>query len=266
MAYNPASVEAKWQAYWEKHQTFRVGVRLDKPKFYALDMFPYPSGAGLQVGHPEGYTATDVRCRYKRLSGFNVLHPMGWGAYGLPAERYAMCTGIHPAIATRHNIESFRRHVRRLGVSYDWRRELATTDPGFIRWTQWIFLKLFERDLTYQAEVPVNWCPAQNTVLANEEVEDGKYVETGDPVVRRLMRRWILRITRYADRPLDDLEDVAPCEGVGSKSTVNRRIGSVGSESGRSVVARYRFSIVYPSPTRAIACACTWAQSTTRYG
>jgi leucyl-tRNA synthetase len=214
MAYNPASIEAKWQAYWEKHQTFRVGVSLDKPKFYALDMFPYPSGAGLHVGHPHGYTATDILCRYKRMSGFNVLHPMGWDAYGLPAERYAMRTGIHPAITTRHNIENFRRQVKRLGFSYDWSRELATTDPGFIRWTQWIFLKLYERDLAYQAEVPVNWCPAQNTVLANEEVKDGKYVETGDIVVRRLMRQWMLRISRYADRLLDDLEELDWPESV----------------------------------------------------
>jgi leucyl-tRNA synthetase len=214
MAYNPAAIEPKWQAYWEKHQTFRVGVTLAKPKFYALDMFPYPSGAGLHVGHPEGYTATDILCRYKRMSGFNVLHPMGWDAYGLPAERYSMRTGVHPAITTRHNIENFRRQVKRLGFSYDWSRELATTDPGFIRWTQWIFLKLHERGLAYQAEVQVNWCPAQNTVLANEEVKDGKYVETGDPVVRRPMRQWMLRITRYADRLLDDLEDLDWPESV----------------------------------------------------
>jgi leucyl-tRNA synthetase len=214
MAYNPAAIEPKWQAYWEKHQTFRVDVTLAKQKFYALDMFPYPSGAGLHVGHPEGYTATDILCRYKRMSGFNVLHPMGWDAYGLPAERYSMRTGIHPAITTRHNIENFRRQVKRLGFSYDWSRELATTDPGFVRWTQWIFLKLYERDLAYQAEVPVNWCPAQNTVLANEEVKDGKYVETGDPVVRRLMRQWMLRITRYADRLLDDLKELDWPESV----------------------------------------------------
>jgi leucyl-tRNA synthetase len=166
MAYNPAVIEPKWQAYWEANQTFQAEIDPARPKFYALDMFPYPSGAGLHVGHPEGYTATDILCRYKRMRGFNVLHPMGWDAYGLSAERYAMRTDIHPAITTRHNIENFRRQVKRLGFSYDWSRELTTTDPDYVRWTQWIFLKLLERGLAYQAEVAVNWCPAQNTVLA----------------------------------------------------------------------------------------------------
>ena len=177
-------------------------------------MFPYPSGVGLHVGHPEGFTATDILSRYKRMRGFNVLHPMGWDSYGLPAERYAIRTGIHPAVTTAQNIETFRRQVHRLGFSYDWGRELATTDPDFVRWTQWIFLKLYERGLAYQAEVAVNWCPAQNTVLANEEVKDGKYVETGDPVVRRLMRQWMLRITAYADRLLDDLQTLDWPESV----------------------------------------------------
>jgi leucyl-tRNA synthetase len=206
VAYNPKAIEPKWQAYWEENATFRATIIPDKPKYYVLDMFPYPSGSGLHVGHPEGYTATDILARYKRMCGFNVLHPMGWDSYGLPAERYAMRTGIHPAITTARNIDTFRGQVRRLGFSYDWERELATTDPGFVRWTQWIFLQLYERGLAYQAEIAVNWCPAQNTVLANEEVRDGKYVETGDPVVRRLMRQWMLRITAYADRLLDDLE------------------------------------------------------------
>jgi leucyl-tRNA synthetase len=206
VVYNPNAIEPKWQAYWEDNAVFRAVIDPNKPKFYALDMFPYPSGAGLHVGHPEGYTATDILSRYKRMRGFNVLHPMGWDSYGLPAERYAMRTGIHPTVTTAQNIETFRRQVRRLGFSYDWERELATADPDFVRWTQWIFLRLYERGLAYQAEVAVNWCPAQNTVLANEEVKDGKYVETGDPVVRRLMRQWMLRITAYADRLLDDLE------------------------------------------------------------
>jgi leucyl-tRNA synthetase len=214
MAYNPKTIEPKWQTYWEEHQTFRVEIDPAKPKFYALDMFPYPSGAGLHVGHPEGYTATDILCRYKRMRGFNVLHPMGWDAYGLSAERYAMRSGIHPAITTRQNIENFRRQVKLLGFSYDWSRELATTDREYVRWTQWIFLKLYERDLAYQAEVSVNWCPAQNTVLADEEVKEGRYVETGDPVVRRLMRQWMLRITSYADRLLDDLEELDWPESV----------------------------------------------------
>jgi leucyl-tRNA synthetase len=207
-------IEPKWQAYWEENAIFRAEIDLAKEKFYALDMFPYPSGAGLHVGHPEGYTATDILCRYKRMLGINVLHPMGWDSYGLPAERYAMRTGIHPAIITKRNIETFRSQVRRLGFSYDWSREVATTDPSYVRWTQWIFLKLFDLGLAYQAEIAVNWCPAQNTVLANEEVKDGKYVETGDPVVRRLMRQWMLRITRYADRLVDDLDELDWPESV----------------------------------------------------
>jgi len=214
MAYDPKAIEPKWQAYWEANATFRADIDPAREKFYALDMFPYPSGAGLHVGHPEGYTATDILCRYKRMRGFNVLHPMGWDSFGLPAERYAMRTGVHPAITTARNIETFRGQVKRLGFSYDWSRELATTDPGYVRWTQWIFLKLFDLGLAYQAEIAVNWCPAQNTVLANEEVKDGKYVDTGDPVVRRLMRQWMLRITRYADRLLDDLEELDWPESV----------------------------------------------------
>src|ERR1700728_1015298 len=213
-----ANFEKAWQRHWLERSTFRAAnpgePGSEKPKFYALDMFPYPSGAGLHVGHPEGYTATDILSRYKRMRGFNVLHPMGWDSYGLPAERYAMRTGIHPAVTTARNIDTFRGQVRRLGFSYDWARELATTDPDFVRGTQWIFLKLYERGLPYQADVAVNWCPAQNTVLANEEVKDGKYVETGDPVVRRLMRQWMLRITRYADRLIDDLDELDWPESV----------------------------------------------------
>ena len=214
MPYDPKVIEPRWQAYWAENCIFKAEINPAKPKFYVLDMFPYPSGAGLHVGHPKGYTATDILARYKRMCGFNVLHPMGWDSYGLPAERYAMRTGIHPAITTRTNIATFRGQVKRLGFSYDWDRELATTDPGYVRWTQWIFLKLYERGLAYQAEIPVNWCPAQNTVLANEEVKDGKYVETGDLVERRLMRQWMLRITTYADRLLDDLEGLDWPESV----------------------------------------------------
>ena len=214
MPYDPKHIEPKWQQYWEVNGTFAAEIDLAKPKFYILDMFPYPSGQGLHVGHPEGYTATDIVARYKRMRGFNVLHPMGWDAYGLPAERYAVRTGVHPAITTKRNIETFRAQVKRLGFSYDWSRELSTTDPQYVRWTQWIFLKLFERGLAYQAEVPVNWCPAQGTVLANEEVKDGKYVETGDPVEKRLMRQWMLKITAYADRLLEDLEELDWPEGI----------------------------------------------------
>ncbi|MCV9942352.1 leucine--tRNA ligase [Rhizobium sp. BT-175] len=206
MPYDPKTIEPKWQAYWADHRIFRAEIDPARPKFYALDMFPYPSRAGLHVGHPLGYTATDITCRYKRMRGFNVLHPMGWDSFGLPAERHAMRTGVHPDITTKRNIETFRGQVQRLGFSYDWSREFATTDPAYVRWTQWIFLKLLEKGLAYQAEVAVNWCPAQNAVLADEEVKDGRYVETGDPVIRRRMRQWMLRITAYADRLLQGLD------------------------------------------------------------
>ncbi|KAF8066270.1 leucine--tRNA ligase [Scenedesmus sp. PABB004] len=203
-----ADIEARWQAYWEEQQTFRTPEAVDtsKPKYYVLDMFPYPSGAGLHVGHPEGYTATDITARYKRMRGFNVLHPMGWDAFGLPAEQYALQTGTHPADTTRANIDRFRRQLKSLGFSYDWQREVSTTDPGYYKWTQWIFLQLFKRGLAYQAEVPVNWCPALGTVLANEEVIDGKSERGGHPVVRLPMKQWMLRITAYADRLLEDLD------------------------------------------------------------
>ncbi|MCB9637524.1 MAG: leucine--tRNA ligase [Myxococcales bacterium] len=207
-------IEERWQAYWEENKTFKVVEDDSKPKYYVLDMFPYPSGAGLHVGHPEGYTATDILCRYKRMRGFNVLHPMGWDAFGLPAERHAMRTGTHPAVTTRQNVDNFRRQIKRLGFSYDWDREIDTTDPNYYKFTQWIFLKLYEQGLAYQAEVPVNWCPAQGTVLANEEVKDGVYVETGDPVERRVMKQWMLKITAYAQRLLDDLDDLDWPEGI----------------------------------------------------
>lgn len=209
MPYNPSEIEPKWQAYWEEHQTFRSEVDPSRKKFYALDMFPYPSGAGLHVGHPEGYTATDIICRMKRMQGLNVLHPMGWDAFGLPAERAAVRSGIHPAVITERNTANFRRQIRRLGFSYDWGREIDTSSPSYYRWTQWIFLKLFEAGLAYEAEVAVNWCPALGTVLANEEVSpEGTYKETGDPVEKRLMKQWMLRITAYAQRLIDDLDDL----------------------------------------------------------
>ncbi len=208
--YTPASIEPKWQDAWDKARVYEVSNELaelkKKPKFYVLDMFPYPSGAGLHIGHPEGYTATDVVSRLKRMQGFNVLHPMGWDAFGLPAERAAVREGIHPAIITKRNVDNFRRQLKRIGFAYDWSREVDTTDPGYYRWTQWIFLQLYERGLAYMAEVPVNWCPAQATVLANEEVKDGKYVETGDPVERRMMKQWMLKIPVYAERLLADLD------------------------------------------------------------
>lgn len=218
MRYDPAKIEPKWQQLWEEKQAFHtpqdLTVLKTKPKFYVLDMFPYPSGAGLHVGHPEGYTATDVVARTKRMQGFHVLHPMGWDSFGLPAERAAMRENIHPAKITERNISNFRRQIKRLGFSYDWQREIATSSPEYYRWTQWIFLKLYEKGLAYLAEVPVNWCPALGTVLANEEVKDGKYVETGDPVERRLMKQWMLKITAYAERLLKDLDEVNWPEGV----------------------------------------------------
>ncbi len=204
--YDHQAIEAKWQAYWEQDRTFRAADDPAKPKFYCLDMFPYPSGSGLHVGHLEGYTATDIVSRYKRMRGFNVLHPMGWDAFGLPAEQYAVKTGVHPAITTAENIAIFKRQMKRVGLSYDWDRELSTTDPDYYRWTQWIFLKLFERGLAYVAEVPVNWCPALGTVLANEEIVDGKSEVGGFDVVRKPMRQWVLKITAYADRLLEDLK------------------------------------------------------------
>lgn len=204
--YDHRAIEAKWQQYWEQHRTFHVTEDPGKPKFYCLDMFPYPSGSGLHVGHLEGYTATDIVSRYKRMRGFNVLHPMGWDAFGLPAEQYAVKTGIHPAKTTADNIATFKRQMKRVGLSYDWERELSTTDPEYYRWTQWIFLKLFERGLAYVAEVPVNWCPALGTVLANEEIIDGKSEVGGFDVIRKPMQQWVLKITAYADRLLEDLK------------------------------------------------------------
>jgi len=216
MANYPFSrIEPKWQKYWADHKTFRTPddpVRPGQPKMYILDMFPYPSGAGLHVGHPEGYTATDIVARYKRMQGVHVLHPMGWDAFGLPAEQYAIKTGTHPRETTRRNIETFRRQLQMLGFSYDWDREISTTDPAYFRWTQWIFLQLFKRGLAYQAEVPVNWCPTLGTVLANEEVEEWR--EKGHVVERRPLRQWVLRITAYAERLLQDLDLLDWPEGI----------------------------------------------------
>jgi leucyl-tRNA synthetase len=250
-SYHPQRIEPKWQAYWEAHKTFRAeDLAPGKPKLYVLDMFPYPSAEGLHVGHPEGYTATDILCRYKRMRGFNVLHPMGWDAFGLPAEQHAIKTGEHPRERTRKNVDEFRRQIKALGFSYDWDREIDTTDPDYYRWTQWIFLQIYDtwydpdhewtdpsgrarkgkgrpiaelpipegttdpdayhdsKRLAYRAEVPVNWCPELGTVLANEEVKDGKSERGGHPVVRLPMTQWMLRITAYADRLVEDLEDL----------------------------------------------------------
>ena len=205
--YVPAQIEKKWQQFWVSDKTFKTPQPDPaKPKYYALDMFPYPSGDGLHVGHPEGYTATDITSRFKRMRGFNVLHPMGWDAFGLPAEQYAIQTGTHPAVTTAKNINRFREQLQMLGFSYDWDGEVDTTDPDYYKWTQWIFLKLFERGLAYQSFEPVNWCPALGTVLANEEVIDGKSERGGHPVERRPLRQWVLKITEYAERLIADLE------------------------------------------------------------
>jgi leucyl-tRNA synthetase len=248
--YNPKAIEPRWQRFWDEHKTFRTPDTSPKPKFYILDMFPYPSGSGLHVGHPEGYTATDILARYRRMRGDNVLHPMGWDAFGLPAEQYAIETGTHPRQTTQRNIDTFRRQIKMLGFSYDWDREIDTTDPQYFRWTQWIFLQLFDtwydaeqkrgrpigelpipepvrkegpdtvrayqdgKRLAYQVEAPVNWCPALGTVLANEEVVDGKSERGNHPVVRMPLRQWMLRITAYAERLLDDLARVEWPEAI----------------------------------------------------
>ncbi len=208
MSFDHTKIEEKWRNYWMKNKTFATDARSNKDKFYALDMFPYPSGAGLHVGHPEGYTATDILSRMKRMQGYEVLHPIGWDAFGLPAEQYALDTGNDPADFTEQNINTFRRQIQELGFSYDWDREVNTTDPNYYKWTQWIFLKLYEKGLAYIDEVPVNWCPALGTVLANEEVIDGKSERGGHPVERKPMKQWMLKITAYAERLLEDLDEL----------------------------------------------------------
>jgi leucyl-tRNA synthetase len=204
--YEHQRIEQKWQHIWEEQETFRVEADTSKPKYYILDMFPYPSGAGLHVGHVTGYTATDILSRYMRGKGYNVLHPMGWDSFGLPAEQYAIRTGTHPSITTQQNINTYRRQLKSLGFSYDWSREIATSDPTYYKWTQWIFTKLYEKGLAYEAEVSVNYCPTLGTVLANEEVENGVSKEGGYPVERRPLRQWILKITAYADQLIEDLK------------------------------------------------------------
>jgi len=225
-------LEPKWQNHWLKNHTFKAAdpgePGSNKPKYYILDMFPYPSATGLHVGHLEGYTATDIIARYKRMKGFNVLHPMGWDAFGLPAEQHAIETKTHPKIVTRQNIDNFRRQIQSIGFSYDWNREVDTTDPKYYRWTQWIFSKLFEKGLAYEAEIPVNWCPALGTVLANEEVIDGKSERGGHSVIRKPMRQWVLKITAYADRLLEDLNDLDWPESIKEmqRNWIGRSIGA----------------------------------------
>ena len=206
--YNHLEIEKKWQKYWEDNKTFKAEIDKSKEKFYVLDMFPYPSGAGLHVGHAENYTISDIVARFKRMQGYNVLHPMGWDAFGLPAERYAERSGMHPADVVKMNAAKFRSQLKAIGFSYDWDREINTTDPSYYKWTQWIFKILFDKGLAYEVTTPVNWCPKLGTVLANEEVKDGKYVETGDEVIRKPMRQWMLKITAYAEKLLEGLDKV----------------------------------------------------------
>ena len=234
MKYDHNEIEARWRAWWDEHDTFRTPSDRSKPKYYVLDMFPYPSGSGLHVGHPKGYVATDVVARARRMMGFNVLRPMGWDSFGLPAERQAVREGKHPREITQRNIATFKGQLEALGLSYDWSRELATSDPSYYKWTQWIFLQLHQKGLAYKASVPVNWCPALGTVLANEEVVDGRYVETGDVVERRLMSQWMLRITDYAESLLAGLETLDWPEGI--KAMQREWIG-------RSEGARIRFVV-----------------------
>lgn len=234
MNYDHKQIEKKWQQYWLENKTFKTEDNLGQKKFYALDMFPYPSGAGLHVGHPEGYTATDIISRYKRMQGYNVLHPMGWDAFGLPAEQYALDTGNDPAEFTKANIQTFKRQIQELGFSYDWDREVSTTDPEYYKWTQWIFIQLYKKGLAYIDEIPVNWCEALGTVLSNEEVIDGVSERGGHPVVRRPMKQWVLKITEYADRLLEDLEELDWPESI--KDMQRNWIG-------RSEGARVRFDI-----------------------
>ncbi|EGM50959.1 leucyl-tRNA synthetase [Ligilactobacillus salivarius GJ-24] len=228
MSYKHIEIEKKWQRYWEEHKTFKTTEDDDKKNYYALDMFPYPSGQGLHVGHPEGYTATDIMARMKRMQGYNVLHPMGWDAFGLPAEQYALNTGNSPREFTKKNINNFRRQIKSLGLSYDWDREVNTTDPAYYKWTQWIFEQLYKKGLAYEAEVPVNWSPDLGTVVANEEVIDGKTERGGFPVIRKPMRQWVLKITAYADRLIDDLDDLDWPEAIKEqqRNWIGRSVGA----------------------------------------
>lgn len=240
MKYDHRAIEKKWQNFWHINKIFSSKIDLKKPKYYVLDMFPYPSGSGLHVGHVVGYTATDIVARYKRAMGYNVLHPMGWDSFGLPAEQYAIRTGTHPAESTKTNIDTFRRQLQALGFSYDWDREVATSDPSYYKWTQWIFTKLYEKGLAYEAEVLVNYCPILGTVLANEEVENGRSKEGGYPIERRPLKQWMLKITAYADRLLEDLQELDWPE-----SLKKLQINWIGRSEGASIV----FSTLLPGQT-----------------
>lgn len=204
--YNHKKIELKWQERWNEEGLYKTQEDEKKEKFYVLDMFPYPSGAGLHVGHPKGYIATDIFARMKTMQGYNVLHPMGWDAFGLPAENFAIKNKVHPKVSTDENIATFKSQLGKLGFSYDWDREINTTDPKFYKWTQWIFLELFKRGLAYESHEPINWCPSCKTGLANEDLEDGKCERCGSEIEQKPMRQWVLKITDYADRMLNDLD------------------------------------------------------------
>ena len=252
--YDHQSIEKKWQKYWEEHKTYRTDAYdFSKPKYYVMDMFPYPSGQGLHVGHPESYTATDIMARMKRMQGYNVMHPMGFDAFGLPAEQYALKTGHHPGEFTYRNIDHFREQLKSLGFSYDWDREIRTCDPDYYKWTQWIFIQLYNRGLAYEAEMPVNWCPAEKAVLANEEVIDGKS-EHGNPVVRRNMKQWVLKITDYAEELLKDLDEVDWPEST--KEMQRNWIGkSTGAEVDFKIDGTDKIFTVYTTRCDTLFCA-----------
>jgi len=211
--YNHQEIEQKWQKIWQKTGLYKTGSNPQKPKYYVLDMFPYPSGAGLHVGHPKGYIATDILARFKTMQGYNVLHPMGWDAFGLPAENYALKNKVHPRQATDENVQIFKKQLEILGFTYDWEREINTTDPKYYKWTQWTFLKMLEKGLAYESFEPINWCPSCQTGLANEDLEDGKCERCGSEIIQKPMRQWVLKITDYADRLLND-RNIAGLGGV----------------------------------------------------
>ncbi|EKE21549.1 MAG: hypothetical protein ACD_7C00194G0001, partial [uncultured bacterium] len=236
--YDHQKIEKKWQKYWKENKTFEVHKDIDKEKFYVLDMFPYPSGAGLHIGHVTNYTGTDISARYMRQKGKNVLHPMGWDSFGLPAEQYAIRTGTHPEITTKKNIAIYKKQLEIMGCSYDWSREIATSDSNYYKWTQWIFTKLYKLGLAYEANINVNYCPALQTVLANEEIEDGKSKEGGFPVERAPLRQWVLKITRYAERLIDDLNEADWPENI-----KKLQINWIGKSEGAKIVFKTQDSI-----------------------
>ena len=227
--YNHKKIEEKWRKIWRNRNIYRTPDNSEKKKFYILDMFPYPSGAGLHVGHPKGYIATDILARYKKMRGFNVLHPMGWDAFGLPAEQYALKNKVHPRTATEKNIANFKQQLEKISLSYDWEREISTTDPEFYRWTQWVFIQMFKKGLVYRSNEPINWCPSCQTGLANEDLEDGKCERCSSEIEKKKIPQWVIRITDYADRLLDDLDQLDWQEHIkqSQRNWIGRSSGAV---------------------------------------